>query len=63
VVVSQNREIPKRIPGQFSRSAVLNLWAASALESSNVSFTGVEDQISCISDIYITIHNSRKLQI
>jgi hypothetical protein len=23
----------------------------------------VEDQISCISDIYITIHNSRKLQI
>lgn len=34
-----------------SRKMVLNLWV--------VTFTGVKNQILCLSDIYTTVHNSK----
>ena len=39
----------------ISRTAVLNLWV--------MSHFGVAHQISCISDNYITIHNSNKIAV
>ena len=44
-----------------AKSVVLNLWVVTPLGVSNDPFIGVEYQISCISDIYVTIHNSIKI--
>jgi hypothetical protein len=38
-----------------TRTVVLNLWVSTHL--------GVAHQISCISDIYINIHNSNKITV
>jgi hypothetical protein len=42
---------------------VLNLWVMTPLGLLNNPFTGFTYQISCISDIYITIHNNSKIAV
>jgi hypothetical protein len=44
---------------ECSRAVILSLWAETPLGVNNC-FTGVKRQISCISYIYIIIHNSGK---
>lgn len=39
---------------------ILNLWVTTPVGDSNDSFTRVTYQISCVSDIYLTIHNGSK---
>lgn len=41
----------------------LNIWVAIPWGGSNDPFTGVTHQISCISDMYIIIHNSNIIVI
>lgn len=43
-----------------TRAVVLSLWEATLL-GSNGSFTGTTYQISYLSDIYVTSHNSNKI--
>ena len=45
-----------------SRSDVLKLWVMTPVELHDI-LTGVPYQISCISDIYIMIHNSNKITV
>lgn len=46
--------------GGGSKPVVLNLWVTTPVGDSNDPFTRVTHQISCVSDIYLTIHNSSK---
>lgn len=42
--------------GEMS-ALLMDSWCRADLWESNNPFTGVADQISCISDVYVTIHS------
>ena len=44
-------------------SGVLNLWVTTPLWGANDPYIGIAYQISCISGIYITIHNNSKITL
>lgn len=52
---------PKKTKLSPGSTVVLNLWVVTALWEVNDLYTGVTYQISRISAIFITIHNSSKI--